>query len=228
MSWNLLASTTKQSPAGGGAFTTDPIDTTGVDLLVVCVVNLNGGGTYSDSNSNSWTSIGPVGSASAMNLTIFAKWHPTVGSGHTFSVSASPGIPKGSMVVLGYSGSLVASTAIDQSSGDVIESSTTVQAGSITPLADGELIVSAVAMDGVAGGNQLSINLGYTELFELPWSGDHNALAVASLIQTVAAATNPTWTCTDVTEMISIITSFKVEPPTDGIPFFTTLGAKRI
>ncbi len=203
MSYSLIASA---SAADFSAATTSAIDTTGADLIWIGVADYSGstGGALSDSKGNTWTQIEADLDGSNGRITTFYCQAPTVGSGHTFTYSAT--FLFGSIAVIAVSGS--ASTPLDQTNHTASSfMQPTVSTGSITPAEDNEIIFAAV--DFGSGVSSATIDSGFTIQEQLPYSG-WIGIAVAYLIQTSAGAVNPTWTF-DATPNFSVtsIVSFK-------------------
>lgn len=180
----LLAST-----QGAAAFdvVTAGMDTTGARLIVVfaSVHTAGSAGVLTDSRGNTWTSIGSQGAPGA-SLWAWYCIDPSVGAGHTFAASTS----YTSILVLAFSGPATTSYQTKSSNSGFVS---TIAAGSVTPSANGALIVSGSFYDtpsnsyGVSGG--LSIVINQTMVPSVNWGG-----SVAYLVQDTAAAINPAWT----------------------------------
>lgn len=194
--------------AGKNSATTTGINTTGADLVVVISSwETDAGGpatlviTDNKSNGNA-TSVGPTTGTFRTNI---SYWHnPTVGSGHTFSFSATSAFA--CIAVLCFSGS--AATPLDQSNGATVSNAATIQAGSITPTQDNELVI--VSWCGAGTTNTLTIDGSFTKTDFLTWvTGANDGGGAAYLIQTTATAANPTWTADTSTGQAAKIASFK-------------------
>lgn len=173
----------------GTTVTTSAINTTGANLIVVaiCTVNNLTGATVTDSKSNTWSS--SLTAVSGGNLIqIFYLYSPTVGSGHTFTFTTSGGPTTPSIAVAAFSGTL---SPFDQQMGATQTGAiSTFQAGSITPTANNELIIAQASNYSTS---TVSINDGFTITDSVsPLYNTGNTLAY--LVQTTAAAINPTWT----------------------------------
>jgi len=110
-----------------------------------------------------------------------------VGAGHTFTAS---GGGYSGIAAFAVSGAATAG-AQDQSQYNVADP--TIQPGAITPTTSNQIIVS-LASQG-SSGNVISIaGSGFILLENLPHDSNTMPLALAYVIQTVAASSNPTWT----------------------------------
>jgi hypothetical protein len=187
--------------------TSAAIDTTGSSLILVVVGNTTAGeSSVSDSNGNTWLRLfyGPVNTG---RVWIYGCANPTVGSGHTFTVTtANP-----SFCVAAFSGTgdypFFKMWTSNGSSG-----ATSIQAGSITPTANGGLVIAALAYRDTTA---VSIDGGFTITDQNPYVG---AVAVGSalayLIQGGAAAANPTWNWTNSAICTALLGA--VRPPASG------------
>jgi len=178
--------------------TTASIDTTGASLLVL----VQGSGTDvtpTDSKSNVWTGATLVTGPDGGLLRVwYVNSSPIVGTGHTFT----PGGTFHSCCVAAFSGFAVT----DQQSAGASIQTKTIQPGSITPTQNGELIICAVGDDVDPG----TIDSSFTITDQKSLVGGVNyGSALTFLIQTTAAAINPTWTGTAVQNLAAIQMSFK-------------------
>jgi hypothetical protein len=202
MAFSFLVNTHAQS-TDGNPVTTGSVDTTGVNLIPVHTAALGNLGGVTDSKGNSYSlAVRSLGSGkSALNYV----QAPTVGSGHTFTGGTGNGsFP--SIEVAGFSGS-------DTSPLDVTNSSnstgTTIQPGSITPGANNELVVAGCAFE-ISFSPLLSVDGGFSitdndpGAFALAYGG-----VLSYLIQTTAAAANPTFTGNSSGPAAATIASFK-------------------
>ena len=156
-----------------GPGTTSSINTTGSNLIVIFTAEYSAPvQAPTDSNSNTWTPLTEYNGVERIRG--YYVLSPTVGSGHTFTNNNAT---NSLFAVAAYSG--VAS--FDQESG----SGTNVP-GSITPSADNALLLTGLAC-GL--GATHTIDSGFTVFEDTASVG-----ALGELIQTSAAAANPTWT----------------------------------
>ncbi|MEY5098927.1 MAG: hypothetical protein RJA36_1646 [Pseudomonadota bacterium] len=196
------------SAVGANGGTTSGVDTTGANLIVLAVSRYKAGGavTVSDSKSNTWTALTEAPVVSDGTVRLYYCYSPTVGAGHTFTASGT-GIYT-TIGAIAFSGA--ASSPFDQQSTNYASTSgTTIQPGSITPTEDGEVIVSATEFG--SGATSSTIDSSFTETFDqAAGSGVNYTTTAAYLIQTTAAAVNPTITGSGATAYrSSVIASFK-------------------
>lgn len=182
----------KGSSTNGNGFTTSSIDTTSANLLVAVLVDHGGNAAFADSKGNTWlTAISPQSGApgSSPYIRIIYVKAPTVGSGHTFTVTVTFGNPF--LAVAAFSGADTAAP-LDRTSFATNTFANTLQAGSITPTAANEVVVAGAL---VRATGTLSIDSSYilTET-GLYVGGTAYGGGLAYIVQSAAAATNPTWT----------------------------------
>lgn len=194
-----------------GATTSSPLNTTGADLLIFgCASKILP--TVSDSKSNTWTPLTSVnaGTAHESRCQLHYVANPTVGTNHDFSW-AYAGYGSTTGFVLAFSGAATVSP-FDQENGAFDNGeATSIQPGSITPTEDNELVVAlATFTDDFTSGSG-SINGGFTIAHQRNFSaGPCNGGLIAYLIQTSAAAANPTITApTGPDPLSAVIASFK-------------------
>lgn len=196
MAITLVGSVSAASPDGAG-FTSGGLNTTGANFLVAAVSSyeVNAAPTLSDSNSNAgWTGLTQQTNAGGARVRLFYCLSPTVGSGHTFTLAGAGSYA--ALAVAAFSGA-AASSAFDQQNGATDATSLqTFQPGGVTPSEDNELLVAAVGSGtSTVAASTWSIDLGFTVAETEDYTGAaHFALALAYLVQTAAAAKNPTWT----------------------------------
>jgi hypothetical protein len=202
----VIASASKGAPVVSSSVTTDAIDTTGADLIVIATSVDNGStqATPTDSKSNTWTALG--NSASTVRVKLYYAWGSgiAVGSGHTFSYNASDSFP--SIAVIAFSGALVASDPINLENGASSAGATSLQTGSVSP-AGTDLFVTGIGWNAEAYVN-FSINSAFTKQV-----GNDNvgglAYGIAMAYKESGSAENPTWSRTNSDYMATRIASFK-------------------
>lgn len=215
----LVAST---SGSGLSGFTTSAIDTSGASLLVVMIgVNISTG-SISDSKSNTWSALTYAQNAGGVNSgKIYYVQNPTVGSGHTFTFGGTA--PSGE--VLAFSGAKTSGVFdADHATSDISSSSVQDSAG-VTPSEDNELVIAGVTLGGSAVS---SINGGFATPVAVAFQGgDHYGSGISYLIQTTAAAANPTWTLAGSAPATAHIACFKSSGagPAAVAPMLPLLGA---
>lgn len=197
MSYSVLFHTGAQSTGASTGATTGALDSSGANLIAICIVASGSasGITVSDSKSNTWSVLTSPGGVYLLMYYCFA---PTVGSGHTFSIAATNGYT--SITVLGASGAVASPFDQENQAADY-------QPGSVTPSEDNELVLTALGF-GSAGGTS-SVDSGFTKVEDLDFSGGNAyGIALAYKIQTSAAAVNPTWS-NSAGSAVSKIATFK-------------------
>lgn len=179
--------TTAAAPPGTDV-TSNALDSTGANFLVACVSNFGGasGGGVADSKSNMWNPLTRYIDATGAVQCFWSK--PTsVGSGHTASnTSTSP--------TIGFAAfSNVSASPFDSEVG-ATGISVNPAGGSITPSANGGLVISAT---GFLSSNPpiATVDSGFTLVnLSIAVSATNWGFGMAYLIQTTAGATNPVWT----------------------------------
>lgn len=193
MAYTLVVKTAAGS-TNGTDVTTSAVDTTGAKLIVLILSSTSdGAGAPTDSKGNTWTGLTAELVGGGQRVILYYCISPTVGSGHTFSWTPSAG-SRPSIAAQAFSHD--ATPAFDQENAGGNNFGSTVQPGSVTPAANDSLIVQGIAFN-VSG--TLSINSSYVHTGDATDYSDVSApnrlgLGAAYLIQTTAAATNPTWT----------------------------------
>ncbi len=187
----LIANAESTGAAGGG--TTGSITTTGAKLIVLATTYYNPSAAnvvVSDNKSNTWTALTAQASSNSV-ARLYYCINPTVGTGHTFTISGSA--IYGTIMAQAYS---CDTTPVYQAiTGANLGSVTSGQGGSITPTEDNCLIVTALNAWRATGG--FSINSGFTITDSAPEIGSSSfGMAFAYKIQTTAGAENPTWSWT--------------------------------
>lgn len=183
MAFSLVAHT---KGAQGSSTTTPAIDTTGANLIVVSIGTF-GGFALSDSKSNTWTQL-TTRTGGSFATKIYYCLTPTVGSGHTFTLSS--GFP--TVCVTAWSGAAT-SSVFDVENGAGSTAVTSIVTGSVTPANANSLVIASIgAADSSTG--PVAISGGFTISDQgFGNTGVTESGAQAYLIQTSAAAANPTW-----------------------------------
>ncbi len=213
-----MAITFVDSVSAGAAASTDAsittasMDTTGANLIVVGA-NWYGFGSASsvrptDSNGNQYLPLTSHGHA--VTDVAHRLWYcqsPTVGAGHTFTLSyTSGGGSHLSLTVAAFAGAHVSPYDL-QENGTETGSAATIQPGSITPTEANCLVITSL---GNFNDATFSIDGGFTIVETVAQvAAAHMGGSLAYLIQTSAAAANPTWDPTPNTGMAVVIASFK-------------------
>jgi hypothetical protein len=173
----LISHTINSSSAS--TVTTDAINTTGATLLVV-VVNcwLGTLNAPTSSPANTWSVLYSAGGGTGYYYSL----SPVTSASQTFSVVNSGSGYNHTIAVMAFNGVSVLDTSA---------ASTDTQPGSITPAANGELLISMAG--GFATPVAPTVNSGFTILD----SGNYVTTSTAWQVQGTAAPINPTWTWDD-------------------------------
>lgn len=182
---------THVSKAGVG--TSGAIDTTGATVLVGLVTRTNvTASTFSDSKSNKWALIKSEGVGSAGAAVDLYLAYPSIdgiGSGHTFTVAS--GFP--CLYVAAFSQSQLLDIASVKSANN--SSANSIQPGSMTPAQDNSVIIACMSYRDTT---TISVDGGFTIIDQQPFlASNYIGGALAYLIQTSAAASNPTFSWTN-------------------------------
>lgn len=195
---------TKKAPGANGG-TTDAVDTTGANLIVLSVSSytLGTSPTISDSKSNSWIALTPQETASTGGrIRLYYCTNPTVGSGHTFTAIGTTSFA--AIEEIAYSGA--ATSPYDQESGaNTGALLSSLQPGSITPFENNCVLVTAV---NFVFGSSITIDSGFAASTIDFSSGNNFAMGIADLVQTTAGAVNPAWSDGSQT-IATVMASFK-------------------
>lgn len=211
----LVAHTGVQS-TNGNTITTSAIDTSTANFLVAVTGSSDGTAPVSDSKTGSWTPRTIYDGSHSPMVRIWFATNPTVGAGHTFTVTASSKFP--TLCIAAFSGVDTTAPYDGNENGAYTSAVTTAQAGSITPSLAGELVIAGLAWD--SGFAASGINGGFTITDQFPLVGGlAYGGALAYLIQTSAAAANPTWTIASATTNIAAdIAAFQAGAAATGLP----------
>lgn len=205
MAWALISNLASKSATGNG-FTSSSIDTSGANLIVVYVASQQAvaAPVLTDSKSNTWTSLTVRSSAGFARGQLFYCVNPTVGTGHTFTLTQTGSLC--SLCVEAWSGSN--SSPFDVENGASTSGAATLATGSITPNVNGELLITGFTHVALVS---VTINLGFTiSDQQILTGGVAYGSAMAYLVQNTAAAINPTWTSGGTTARVAAIAGFKV------------------
>lgn len=210
MAYAHIASVAVASP-GGTPATTSAIDTTGANLIVISVGD-GGTSTPTDSKGNTWTGLTVRNVGGDLRGRLYYSYAPTVGTGHTFTVPNS----YGAIAVAAFSGAVASPFDVENGAADTDGGGTT-QPGSVTPSENSEIVITGLGLGGSA--NTLSINGGFTIAASVDGiHGTQYGAAIAYLIQTTAAAANPTWSYSGgSTAICATIASFKDTPAASAV-----------
>jgi hypothetical protein len=159
------------------------LDTTGANLIVIFISDFQSSWSVSDSKSNTYTKL--TATSAPWRCCLAYCLNPTVGSGHTFTVTGG----YNQRYVAAFSG--VGAGGFDKDSRVTAPGSqSTLQQSSLTPAADDSLIVAGWGGGyGVPTVNLNSVDSGFTVLGKV---SNYYAAALAYKVQTAAGAESPT------------------------------------
>lgn len=218
MAYSLIAHVSAGS-SGGGDVTTAAIDTTGANLIIVHVARYDPVGietTYrvDDNKSNTYTDR-TEHKTSVVASRISDVLSPTVGSGHTFTVTGiSGGNSFPTINVLAFSG---ATTGYDIDTGATATSASTLNTGSLAAAENDMLFVTGLVFgDNSAGA--VSVDSSFNIQDSVAYSaGNHLGGSIAYLIQTSAGTVNPQWNVANTTaDLAASIADYKDTPSGGG------------
>lgn len=168
--------------------TTSSTDTTGATLIVIaCVHEAAGAVAPTDSKGNTWTALTRYKHASC-GVDFYYCVNPTVGSGHTFTLSSTGDFP--AIAVVGFSGAAASPfDGVNGSNGGTTSTAT----GNLTPSENDCLVVTA---GGFNSTNTPSVSSPFSSNVTAALGGTANAygIGLAYEIQTTATLRNATWT----------------------------------
>lgn len=196
---------------GASSVTTslNPINSTGATLIVFHVSRNTESCTIGDNKGNTFTLIQSVTSGTMVSEVYYCTPSAAnTGINHYFTYQGC--VPPGAMpsidiIVLSGTNS---SASIDQQNSASLSSALSGQPGSITPTANNEIVITTVnagtstAAPTISAGYSVSSSINFT-------TGRHVASGMAYSIQTLATATNPTWTYGSSTVSAQNIISFR-------------------
>jgi hypothetical protein len=182
----LVAHTAKGS-ANGNTVTTDAIDTTGADMIVLAMSEYSSGEPISDSYGNTWTTMGALGFGFFGTIAFFYCLAPTAGAGHTFSCLPVPTGKQPALAVSAWS-SIV---ALMDHGNTASATGTSADTDPLTPTAVGQLLVSALVIE-----NADTVSAGaWTILDQIPASASfHPSIALAWNLSPSLSAMHASWT----------------------------------
>lgn len=195
----LIMKDQASATAGSTATTVGGFDSTGGNFAAIYQADgeeLAFGSTCGDSKGNIYTPLNDYGGS---GLSRAGRWwyvaNPTVGAGHNFSCAGY----YNTLFAYVFSNVKTASSPFDQQNGAVAT-----QPGSITPSENNELVLTGYVDQGTGA---LSINGGFSSP-DTQRSASYISGGASYLIQTTAAAANPTWSGGTTDKAVSIA-SFK-------------------
>ncbi len=200
------------SATGPGNLTTGSVNTSGASLLIIYVGNYEPGSSpvVSDSKGNTWIPLTIVSIGAFCEGRLYYAENPTVGSGHTFSVTTSVA---NTLIAAAFSGTQTSSVFDAEGPGNIGGSSATgTNPGPLSTTVDGELVVAGCSMsdlDGSAGGAVTVVDsFTVTDYFTYQ-AGDHYAGGFAyRVVSTAGTTTNPDFNNSSFGRRMSVMASF--------------------
>lgn len=174
--------------------TTDAVDTSGANLLILFVSDYNYtpvAGDISDTYGNTWNVLTSYNTGGDRSTIVYAK-NASVGSGHQVTFSRSGTYP--SLQFLAFSG---ADTSAPFDAQNGLNSGTNLssfQPGSVTPAGNDELFIFGATWDSITGVDTISVNSSFTIADQTAPITNNFGHFVAYKIQTTGGAENPTAT----------------------------------
>jgi len=197
-----LGTHTKFTPTAGqtNGGTTAAINTaTGTNNFIVISVGSDRTASppnVSDSATNTWyLAAAKIDGGNFGQSRLYFCVNCNTSATHTFTVTGTNQYI--SFEVASFSGMSTAPFDPSALSSGNCGSCTTVQFGSITPANNNSLVISAINPTSTSTTTSMSINGGFTVIEQVQHaSGLNYGSGIAYLVQTTAAAANPTWTIT--------------------------------
>lgn len=192
---SLISGTNVQNGGSASAETAPPtgsVDTSTATFLFCPVAYYTAAATptFADNRGNTYLAGAAFTDATgAVGVIPFYDLSPSVGTGHTFTVST------GSFMALGCAAfkGIPATISID---GVIVGtnngSGTSISGGTVAPSACGDLILTSVGMDAATGG--VTVPAGFSLLGTVEWAGSTNfGLSYAYQVQLTQANVTPSW-----------------------------------
>jgi hypothetical protein len=179
-----LVASVNITPSGNDGGTSASITTTGATLIVISTGSVTNAPTVSDSKGNTYTRL-TTHQASVGRHTLYYKLAPTVGTGHTFTLAGTD-IYAGA-IVFAFAGVV----SYYHESGNATTGGSPLASGSITPPTNGALIITGLGANDPATNTITPSGFTQTSLANNP--NIYIEQSAGWLVQTTAAAINPTW-----------------------------------
>lgn len=213
MGWTILQHGARQS-SDGFTFTASIGDTTGMDLLVVHMYeNTGANGVITDSIANSFDATHVFQNQHHYG-SIYAK-NATGGASHTVTHTVS-GQQFPCFVFWALKGSLQSADPFGSFNQNTGSGLTSIATNSVTPSVDGAILLCSLGYNGTS---TRAINAGFSTPDQLGLaSGTAFGVAGAYLVQTTAAAVNPTWSWTTADGVDTQLYAFKPAPDLRKLP----------
>lgn len=175
-----------------GWTTTGTLDTSASNLIVVGVGFATGSTPLvTDSKGNTYTAKTTY-SGATVAIKLFYASNPTVGTGHTWTLSGTGIIA--SMAILTFAGVKTASDPFDKESGATYFGTTPATPGAFTPTNDNSVVVSFISHNNL---NPTFTCTGFTIKDQIGLTGGSNyGICSAYVIQTSKVSVNASWSDT--------------------------------
>lgn len=199
----LVSNVSKSTPGTSAA-----IDTTGADFIVLLATST---GTINniptDSKSNKYIILGYSGNSTARTM-LYGVYAPSVGAGHTFTVAAGTFAAFCVLALSGTGGFPIYSVIPT----NISASANSLTPGSVTPPVNNCIVLAGL---GYRDTTTVFVTGGFTISDQQPFaSGTAVGVAFAYLIQTSAAASNPSFSWTTASPCTAI--QMVIQPPAVG------------
>ncbi len=187
----LIANAVAHYTSASSGATTDARDTTGANFICVSFNCYQTGGTFSDNKGNtSWTEITAYNANNQPRVRTFYCVNPTVGSGHTFTLSGSN--LYGTIQMSAWSGVDTADPLEAQNGSSTTSGGSSRNSGTVSPANDGALILAHYA--GFANPPSFSGSPSFTTLTAFAGVGSvYFSTGGAYYIQPTAGSINSGW-----------------------------------
>lgn len=185
----VFISNTAGTSINSTSVTTPSADTTGANFIAVTVSSFAGSAepTLSDSKGNTWTGLTAQAGA-VLRQRLFYCVAPTVGTGHTFTVSGASSFP--ALAIQAFSGVNATPFGTQNGTTDV---GGTINTGSVTPSVNNSLFVTGLAFNNPAATTAIDSSFIKTDS-TIPTPADGVGAAMAYKI--TSGAENPQWVVT--------------------------------
>lgn len=220
MSWTLL----HHFADSVGSTSATKKDTTGADLIIVALARGSGSGTptmLDDQNgdSNTYTALTESATFDSFCELYYCHNPAFVGANHFWGVSAA--FPAIAVLVLSGSKATAFSSVPENKNGITSPGGTSNQAGSVSPLASGDLIVTACSNYTDTGSR--AIDSSFVTPAQVPFVGG-TAFPIALSYKVATGAENPTWSWSGNQPSNAIIAAFEAAAGGGGtaVPVFLT------
>ncbi len=208
MGYALINHTAKGATNGGTSVTTDAIDNTGADFLVVVVASYSVAveQTVTDSSTNTWVPRTSYTNGD-VRIQIFYVASATVSAAQTFTAQSGGGSYP-AIAVCAFSGGHASPYDGENGANNGAGSAGPLSTGSVTPTGSNDLFISGFG--GAAATTSESIDSSFTLRDVVAYnSGQSFGVGLAYLIASSSAAQNPAWDWTNSVQVAVDLAAFK-------------------